>query len=84
MVEAEIRKAWQVKHPPRDRHDDVERPRRRASRVQKIHNASGIPDLLVEGRAARLLRDPVSNVERPSSSFGFDERGESFSADLED
>src|SRR5262249_25334118 len=37
----------------------------RSSRVWKVHNATGIPDLLVEGRAARLLRD---STRRPRSS----------------
>jgi hypothetical protein len=30
----------------------------------------------VEGRAARLLRDPVSNVERPSGLVGYEKAGD--------
>jgi hypothetical protein len=71
MVEAAVRKAWREKHPSIDRTDD-ERPRWRRSRgVRKVHNAGGIPDLIIDGgRAASLLRDCESNVERPSGLAG--------------
>jgi hypothetical protein len=63
MVEAAIRRAIETKHPSRDA--EPERPRRRrSSRVQKVHNASGFPDVYVEGRAAREVRRTAS--ERPS------------------
>jgi hypothetical protein len=62
MVEAAIRKAIEAKHPSRD--DELERSPRSSSRVQKVHNASGFPDVYVEGRAARLVRP--RERERPS------------------
>jgi hypothetical protein len=38
-----------------------------AGHVRKVHNAGGIPDLIVDGgHAARLLREQESNVERPA------------------
>jgi hypothetical protein len=66
MVESAIRKAWQAKRLLRDHLDgEPVRPRRRSSsRVQKIHNASGFPDVIMQGRAARLVRNQVSNVQR--------------------
>jgi hypothetical protein len=76
MVEAAVRRAWQAKHPARDHAgeapDRPRPPRRSSSRVQKIHNASGTPDAFVEGRAARLVRKQVSNVERPSGLLGYE------------
>jgi hypothetical protein len=51
MVVVAMRKALDAKHPAIDR-TELERPRRRpASQVRKVHNASGFPDVLVEGRA---------------------------------
>ena len=87
MVEAAIRKALESKQPSRDHVDDEpERPRRRrAGQVRQVHNASGIPDVFVDGgRAARLLRDSESNVERPSGRAGYQNAGESIGEDAED
>lgn len=78
MVEAAVRRAWQAKHPALDRADEEPvRPRRRSVRVLKVHNASGQPDLIIDGRrAARLLREPASNVERPSGLVCYEDAGE--------
>jgi hypothetical protein len=61
MVEAAIRAAWQAKHPPiAHAEDEPVRPRRRGG-VRKVHNASGFPDVIVDGDgAASLLRDGES------------------------
>jgi hypothetical protein len=67
LVEAAIHKAIEAKHSPRDdagEEPDRPRPPRRSSSVRQVHNASGFPDVYVEGRAARLLRRTGS--ERPS------------------
>ncbi len=80
MVEAAIRKALEAKHPSRD--DELERPwRRSSSRVQQVHNASGFPDVFVEVRAARLVRNQVSNVERFSSLVGCESTGSPINED---
>jgi hypothetical protein len=86
MIEAEIRKAWQEKHPPRERADDEpERARRRrAGGIRKVHNASGFPDLLVEGPAARLLREPESSAERPSGLVSYEDTGEAINLEDDD
>jgi hypothetical protein len=48
--------------------DEPAQPRRRNSSVQKIYsNASGIPDLFVEGEAARQVRRG-KRPERPDMS----------------
>jgi hypothetical protein len=77
LVETAVRRAWQAKHPARVRaEDEPVRPQRRASRVRKLHNAAGgPPDMFVEGRAARLVRQSESNVERPSGLVGYERAG---------
>src|SRR5262249_20972226 len=56
MVRAAIGKAMDAKDPLRAR-VDVERPRR-PRRVMNLHNAAGgRPDVYVEGRTVRLLRN---------------------------
>jgi hypothetical protein len=71
-----MRKALDAKHPAIDR-TELERPRRRpASQVRKVHNASGFPDVLVEGRAARLVRKHESDVEHPSGLPGYESAGD--------
>jgi hypothetical protein len=61
LVEADIRRTWQAKHPPFAPDDEPVRPqRRRAGRVRQIQNAAGgRPDVLVEGQAAREVRRSV-------------------------
>jgi len=76
LVEAAIRKAWQAKHPTRDRADDAsERPQRKRRGVQRVHNAGGGPhDLLLDDpRAVRVLRkrNQTAAVERPSTMRGY-------------
>jgi hypothetical protein len=85
LVEAAIRAAWQAKHPPIAHADDEPgRPRRKRSGLRKVHNASGIPDVFVDGgRAARLLRDRESNVERPSGLVGYEDAGDPIGEDEE-
>ncbi len=85
MVESAVRAAWQAKHPPRDHADDEpERPRRKRSGLRKVHNASGFPDVIVDGGpAARLLRDSESNVERPTGLGGYDGAGDPLGEDDE-
>ncbi len=71
--------AWR-RHPSRDRADDEpERPRRRrAGGIRKVDTAAGgPPDVIVDApRAARLLRDPVSNITPPSGLVGYESAGE--------
>jgi hypothetical protein len=44
-----------------------------AGHVRKVHNAGGIPDLIVDGgHAARLLREQESNVECPAGLAGYE------------
>jgi hypothetical protein len=84
LVQAAVRRAWEAKHPPRPRADDEpERPRRRAGGVRKVYTAAGVADAIVEGRASRLLRDPVSNIERPSGLVGYEQTGEPIGEDEE-
>jgi hypothetical protein len=60
-----------------------ERLRPKRVGVTKIRNGFGFPDVLVEGRAARLLRrDQASPVEQPSSLAGYEGAGNPIS--LED
>jgi hypothetical protein len=47
VLQTDIRRAWQVKHPAIDR--EPERPRRPRQRVVKLHNPSGFADVFVEG-----------------------------------
>jgi hypothetical protein len=65
MVQAAVHRAIEAKRP-RDRADDgLNRPRRRSSgRVRTVPTVGGIPDVYVEGRAARDVRRAES--ERPS------------------
>jgi hypothetical protein len=86
LVEAEIRRAWQAKHPARDRADDEpERPRRRRTGgARKVYNASGFPDAIVDGGlAARLLRDrdQAGPVELRSNLRGYESAGEAILED---
>ncbi len=39
--------------------------------------------MIVEGRAARLLRDPVSNAERTPGLVGYEDLGEPIGEDEE-
>lgn len=41
----------------------------------QIHNASGTPDVFVEGRAARLVRRSESNITPPSGLVGCERTG---------
>jgi uncharacterized Zn-binding protein involved in type VI secretion len=84
MVESAIRKATEAKHPARAYGDDeLVRPRHKRG-VRKIHNASGFPDVIVDGGpAARLLRDSESNVERPSGLVGYEDGGDPIGEDDE-
>lgn len=83
MFEAAIRAAWR-RHPLLDRADDApERPRRRAGRVRKMHNATGIPDAFVEGRTARLLRDSDQARELRSDVGGCERVGVTLGEDDE-
>jgi hypothetical protein len=78
LVRSAISKAIEAKHPSRDLADhELDRPRRRSSsRVQKVHNASGFPDVFVEGRGAdRPFRNQVSNVQRLSGLAGYERTG---------
>jgi hypothetical protein len=72
-----VRKALEAKYPVRPQVDQPERPRRQRSSVREIHTASGFPDVIVEGRAARALRrDQASPVERPSGGLpGYEAAG---------
>jgi hypothetical protein len=48
MVEASIRRAWEAKHPSRERADDEPtRPRPKGAGLRKVHNASDFPDVIV-------------------------------------
>jgi hypothetical protein len=79
LVEAAIRRTLDAKHPSRDRDDDepVRLRPRPSGRIREIRTvAGGPPDLLVEGRAARLLRDSERNVERPSGLPGYEKAGD--------
>lgn len=83
-LQADVRHTWETKQPARDE-PEPPRPPRRKSSVQKLHNASGFPDLLVDGREARVFRDRESYVselpsglapyERPGVPFGEDDEG---------
>jgi hypothetical protein len=81
VLQADIRRAWQAKHPPRDRTDEeLERPRRRrAGGVRKVYNAGGRPDMLVDALVDDApdagLREPESNAERPSAMPGYEGSG---------
>jgi hypothetical protein len=84
MVRSAIHKAIEAKHSPRDHageEPDRPRPPRRSSSVRQVHNACGFPDVFVEGRAARLVRSQVSNVERSSSLVGYESTGSPINED---
>jgi hypothetical protein len=46
-----------------------------------LHNPSGVNDVYVEGTAAHLVRDPVSNVDGPSVMPGYEVGGEPIGED---
>jgi hypothetical protein len=46
-----------------------------AGGVRKLHNASGIPDVIMEGRAARLVRRAERSVEPSSGPVGYERAG---------
>jgi hypothetical protein len=73
------------RRPPLPR-DEAERlrPPRRSSSVRKVHNASGIPDVIVDGgQVSSLPREQEGNVERPSGLVGYEEAGEPIGEDDE-
>ena len=73
MVELAIRRAIEAKYPRNRSDGELKQPRRR-SRVRQVHTAAGgLPDVYVEGHAARLVRRTES--ERPSlAGYTGDER----------
>jgi hypothetical protein len=85
VVHQAMHKALEVKHRGRHHTDDEpeRRRRRRSGRVRKIHNASGFPDAVVDGRrAARLFDYRSSNVEASSTSLiGYEQAGEPIGED---
>ncbi len=81
ILQADIKRAWQAKHPVAARADDEpERPQRPRRRIMKIHSPAGGPaDVLVDDpRADRLFGDPdqAAPVERPSGLPGYERSGD--------
>jgi hypothetical protein len=76
LVEAAIRKAIEQKYPRPERQREPERPQRPRNRVVQIPTASGVPDIYVEGDAARVVRDVESPVERQAVLPGYERAGE--------
>jgi hypothetical protein len=84
LVQQAIKAAWQAKHPTRDQAADEPARQQRRRGIRKVYNASGFPDVIVDGgRAASLLRDGESNIERPSGLVDYADAGEPIDGDEE-
>ena len=44
--------------------------------VQVPTAGGGLPDVYIEGAAARFVREPVSNIEKPPAMPGYEAGGE--------
>ena len=80
LVEAAIRRAWQAKHPTRDRaNDEHERPRnKRLGRVRPVHHAGGV-DVFDDNANPDWLT--VVAQPRPAPPQSYRESGESIGED---